>query len=219
MEDTTIVILTGLVTSGFTIILTRIFDFLKINREHKIHLEKHFFEKKLIYAEKTVEYLNEKANLFDNLGTVFSSFHPDSTSELIDKELFNSLDMIKEIFLDDLDMDEIFKIKIPSGMWLYFNVNQEDLPNKEFDKANVDLIKDFKKLENILATYTLPSEEEQERVKNLPSEEKTKWIVDFLKPMTELQIGFLKWATLLFNARNKLQKVSMSIEKEFKKYK
>lgn len=219
MNDTTIVIITGLVTSGFTVILTKVFDILKMRSEHKIHLRKQFFDRKLSYAEKTVEYLNEKAELFDHLGTVFMSFHPNKTEELFDIKIFNSLEWINEIFLEELDVEEMFKIKIPPGSWLYFDLNPKELPNNDFDKSNIELIKDFRKLESIFDNFELPSEEEQERIKNLPSEDRIKWIVEFISPILQLQINFLKWAKLLFDARNKLQIVSMSIEKEFKKYK
>lgn len=212
------IILTALITSGFTIVLTKLFDFLKTKQDYKIHQKRLFFERKLNYAEKTVEYLNEKAELFDGLANVFKQmdFISKDTND-INMETVRAFDWLQDLFLDDLDVDDLFAINIPPAAWLYFKISPNDLPNDEFNKSNVALIKHMKPLEKLfenIENINIP----KEQIGDNPTKEQVAWILEAYKFMAKFHIGFMKWANLLMDASDKLKRVSIKIEREFQEF-
>ena len=57
MEEKYIAILGGLVGSGFTIVVTKIFDYFQTQQTYKLSLKKEFFNRKINVFEKTVSYI------------------------------------------------------------------------------------------------------------------------------------------------------------------
>lgn len=221
-EETLKLIVLGLITSGFTIILTKAFEFLKQKSEHHLFLKKTFFERKLEIAEATVEYLNEKADKFDHIGTILSKIdfikNEDGKVNMKDRTGY-SMDWIFDMYIDFDNVQDLFQIEIPPKAYLYFNLNKIKNPRKEFDKKNTELINDFKKLEEPIAKFQKLAESiDLEDFEKLSEEEKTEKAVKLIVPLLRIQVNLKKWAKLLFETKDDLQTLSLRIEKEFYKY-
>ena len=70
MGDKYIAILGGLVGSGFTIAVTKIFEYFQTNQLHKLSLKKEFFLRKLNVYEKTVSQLTIAHTTITNIAVL-----------------------------------------------------------------------------------------------------------------------------------------------------
>lgn len=220
MTDDIKILLTGLVSSGLTLLLSKFLDFLQSERAHKIELKKQYFAKRLDYAEKTIAYLNEKAQLFENVGIALKQI--DLISQDKDKNIsglnLDALEILDDSLIKGVSDEDVFILNIPPAMFLYFKIDPIDIPNQSFTVINHLINKRFHEIKANFSTFKVPDEAEKERVSKLSAEERGKWILELFKPFIELQANFQLWSKTLFDTRDKLQILSMKIEKEFHAY-
>ena len=73
MEDKYIAILGGLVGSGFTIFVTKIFDYFQAKQTHKLSLKKEFFLRKINVFDKAVSQMTIVQNTITNISILIET--------------------------------------------------------------------------------------------------------------------------------------------------
>lgn len=221
MTETTKIILTGIASSGFTIFLTKILDLIQDERAHRTDLKKQFFEKKLFYAEKTIEYINERIDIFDRAARILKhlEFISKRDDQLYNAESFDYFKHLDDLLLKDINEDDLFTIKIPGAFWLYFDLKESDLPNKKLNIVSIQVIKELKRLENVVNKIGHVTEEESKKVQALPHKEQLDWATNRMQPLIQLQASFQFWSKELIKIEYSLKQLADIIGQDFKKYK
>ncbi len=94
MDEKYIAILGGLVGSGFTIVVTKIFDYFQTQQLHNLSLKKEFFLRKINVFEKTVSYVTTAHNSITNMAVLLKTALNENTTftEQQSKDIFERLD-------------------------------------------------------------------------------------------------------------------------------
>jgi hypothetical protein len=103
MDDKYIAILGGLVGSSFTIVVTKIFEYLQASQSHKLSLKKEFFLRKINVFVKTFSYLTIAHNSITNMAVLLKTamnenvtFTNEQTQDIFDR-LQKNIDQIYQV--------------------------------------------------------------------------------------------------------------------------
>lgn len=121
MDDKYIAILGGLVGSLFTIVVTKLFEYLQTSQLHKLSLKKEFFLRKINVFEKTVSYLTIAHTSITNMSVLLKTAMNENVSftEEQNKNIFNRLQQ---------NIDQVYQVTqdIAGSIDLYVDLKHDD---------------------------------------------------------------------------------------------
>ena len=135
MDDKYIAILGGLIGSGFTILITKVFDYFQTKQTHNLLLKKEFFLRKINVYEKFVSQMNIAHITISNMTILIklannenASFTDDQSRDIFSKlnenlqvvnkatqETAGAVDLYIDFNHDDKELEDVEKFWILLG--------------------------------------------------------------------------------------------------------
>jgi len=140
MDPTSIALIAGLLSSLFTVFVTKLLDLFQNKKQHRYNIERLYFEKKINAAELIVSQMTILSGALMHIIILFERLKEQDNSKIID-EFESHVDRNLELTIDkQLKQNENTLFVITNTLMLYFDVNDKDLFSKESTKELHNLV-------------------------------------------------------------------------------
>lgn len=154
MDNTSIALISGLISSLSTIFATKLLDIFKNKKRHRYNIEKLYFEKKINAAELIVSQLTTLSGAIMHCSILFERIKEKDYFK-VDDEFEASVDSNLELTIaKQMKQAENSLFVIANTLTLYFDIGNKSVFAKEFAKGLHNLVGQVKiKLEAMDKAY------------------------------------------------------------------
>ena len=140
MDNTSIALISGLLSSLSTIFATKLLDIFQNKKQHRYSIEKLYFEKKINAAELIVSQLTILSGALMHCSILFERLKEKDYFE-VDNEFESNVDKNLELTIDkQLKQAENSLFVIANTLTLYFDIGDKSIFAKEFSKGLHNLV-------------------------------------------------------------------------------
>lgn len=211
-------LLAGLIASGLTVGITKLFEYLQRREDYKLNQKMKFFERKLQVGEEVLASANSRIHQIDKALTFFKSIKALNEKQEIDVSGYKSFEILTEIFIEDIEMSSIFYFEVPSNLYLYFDKSKMNLPSSlKKMESGVSVAKEWEAMQEI-RDIIKSANPEIRSIDDITSENAIEVWEKVIKPLYKYDSAIHKTMMHLFELRKNWRALSDFIERDLSRF-